>query len=387
MSSPSLTRNNSLMKELEKYVKHLIFKTAQIIIQSRQGGKTCTESQPNPKSQSWFSLAINDNTEITHEAKKVVSSAQVAGQGILSVPMCIEISLKTTEGDLLVLENWIISMKDGSDPVARPNTVYNQMGLLLKSILCVSRVLPAYKFARRQGPDTHVMCYRIFAGESSTDPLGSGQQTAQIGQVMTGFSTICVRAEYRTQMTITPCINLGCSDPNVSGSSSSQTSAQQANWVKSDHFISAENLDNAGIVRRNVNNPDYDRYGEGNTVTTSDESSEAMRIFAASPPDNFIHRRFSDHYSSNESLGVQKFRSSKLIFSILFFKSRFQTLFSVLQDRIPISRKRAQMFRIPTRSKLALLPLKNSALILSNQARQTMTFSTFSILNKTRKMK
>ena len=313
MSSPSLTRNNSLMKELEKYVKHLIFKTAQIIIQSRQGGKTCTESQPNPKSQSWFSLAINDNTEITHEAKKVVSSAQVAGQGILSVPMCIEISLKTTEGDLLVLENWIISMKDGSDPVARPNTVYNQMGLLLKSILCVSRVLPAYKFARRQGPDTHVMCYRIFAGESSTDPLGSGQQTAQIGQVMTGFSTICVRAEYRTQMTITPCINLGCSDPNVSGSSSSQTSAQQANWVKSDHFISAENLDNAGIVRRNVNNPDFDRYGEGNTVTTSDESSEAMRIFAASPPDNFIHRRFSDHYSSNESLGVQKFRSSKLI--------------------------------------------------------------------------
>ena len=131
---------------------------------------------------------------------------------------------------------------------------------------------------------------------------------------MTGFSTICVRAEYRTQMTITPCINLG-SDPNISGSSSSQTSAHP-NWVKSDHFISAENLDNVGVIRRNVNNPDY---GEGNTVTTSDESSEAMRIFAASPPDNFIHRRFSDHYSSNESLGVQKFRSSKLNILILYY--------------------------------------------------------------------
>ena len=33
-----------------------------------------------------------------------------------------------------------------------------------------------------------------------------------------------------------------------------------------------------------------------------------MRIFAASPPDNFIHKRFSDHYSSNESIGI-KFRS------------------------------------------------------------------------------
>ena len=106
MSSPSLSKNNSVIKELEKYVKHMFFKTAQIIIQSRQGGKSFTESQPNPKAQSWFSLAINDNSEITHEAKKVVSSSQVAGQGILAVPICIEISLKTTEGDLLVLENW-----------------------------------------------------------------------------------------------------------------------------------------------------------------------------------------------------------------------------------------------------------------------------------------
>lgn len=161
-------------------MKHMFFKTAQIIIQSRQGGKSFTESQPNPKCQSWFSLAINDNSEITHEAKKVVSSAQVAGQGILAVPMCIEISLKTTEGDLLVLENWVVSMKDGSDPVVRPNAVYNQMGLLLKSLLCVSRVLPAYKFARSQGPDTHVMCYRVFAGEPSSNPLGSGQQTAHV---------------------------------------------------------------------------------------------------------------------------------------------------------------------------------------------------------------
>ena len=81
---------------------------------------------------------------------------------------------------MLVLENWVVSMKDGSDPVVRPNAVYNQMGLLLKSLLCVSRVLPAYKFARSQGPDTHVMCYRVFAGEPSTNPLGSGQQTAHV---------------------------------------------------------------------------------------------------------------------------------------------------------------------------------------------------------------
>ena len=41
-------------------------------------------------------------------------------------------------------------------------------------------MLPAYKFARSQGPDTHVMCYRVFAGEPSSNPLGSGQQTAHV---------------------------------------------------------------------------------------------------------------------------------------------------------------------------------------------------------------
>ena len=53
---------------------------------------------------------------------------------------------------------------------------------------------------------------------------------------------------------------------------------------------------------------DLDCFGADNTVTTSDESSDAMRIFAASPPDNYVHKRFSDHYSSNESIGI-KFRS------------------------------------------------------------------------------
>ena len=147
MSSPAPSLKTSF-KELEKYVKHMFFKTSQIIIQSRQGGKSLTESQPNPKSQSWFSLAINDNAEISHEAKKVLSHAQVSGQGLLAAPICIEISLKTTEGDLLVMENWVLSKEDrNSDPNIRPNTLYNQMGLLLKSILCVSRVLPAYKFS------------------------------------------------------------------------------------------------------------------------------------------------------------------------------------------------------------------------------------------------
>ena len=80
----------------------------------------------------------------------------------------------------------------------------------------------------------------------------------QIGQVMTGYSTICVRVEYRTQMTITPCCKTGGmgSDPNFSCSSSSQQSAPF--WAKSDHF--GEHLElgttgGGGVIRKNISNP------------------------------------------------------------------------------------------------------------------------------------
>ena len=38
-------------------------------------------------------------------------------------------------------------------------TVYNRMGVLLKSLISVSRVTPAYKIARKQGHD-YILCYR-----------------------------------------------------------------------------------------------------------------------------------------------------------------------------------------------------------------------------------
>jgi len=51
-------------------------------------------------------------------------------------------------------------------------TVYNRMGLLLKSLLTVTRVTPAYKLSRRQSPDSYVICYRIYMGEPQLHHLG-----------------------------------------------------------------------------------------------------------------------------------------------------------------------------------------------------------------------
>lgn len=106
---------------------------------------------------------------------------------ITSSPMCVEISLKTTEGDTMVLESWVMAIKKDKVPSCEPimanrgsNTIYNHMSLLLKSLLCVSRVLPAYKLSRRQGPESFVICYRIFAGEPATSVLGDGFQTCPV---------------------------------------------------------------------------------------------------------------------------------------------------------------------------------------------------------------
>ena len=190
---PRSASNANDKKELEKYAKYLFYKTAQIVVQSRQGGRLYTESQPSPASQSWFCLAINDNSEITHEARRATGHHSVLGQ-----TLCIEISLKTIEGDSMVLETWVLSWRDPSDPTVRlNNTVYNHMGLLLKSLLCVTRSTPAYRLSRRQGPETFVVCYRIYQGEPCLGLLGNGYQSSNVGQVVTHVGTLNLRVDYR----------------------------------------------------------------------------------------------------------------------------------------------------------------------------------------------
>lgn len=117
-----------------------------------------------------FNLAVHDLPEVLAEAKKVLCGEAISS----SIPLCIEISLRTVEGDTMVLETWSLGvLPEQSDPTIRVTyTVYNRMGILLKSLLSISRVTPAYKLSRRQGPDSYVICYRIYMGEPQLHTLG-----------------------------------------------------------------------------------------------------------------------------------------------------------------------------------------------------------------------
>ncbi|KAK3745895.1 hypothetical protein QZH41_017872 [Actinostola sp. cb2023] len=80
----------------------------QVIVQSRNGEKVHTTSKPPAIGQHWFNLAIDDMPEITAETKKSMGGCLPS----MDQPMCIEISLKTSEGETMVLETWCLGMNN-----------------------------------------------------------------------------------------------------------------------------------------------------------------------------------------------------------------------------------------------------------------------------------
>lgn len=183
-------------KDLDKFIKFFALKTVQVIVQARLGEKICTRSSSSPTGSDWFNLAIKDIPEVTHEAKKAL-----AGQlPSIGRSMCVEISLKTSEGDSMELETWCLEMNEKCDKDIKVSyTVYNRLSLLLKSLLAITRVTPAYKLSRKQGHD-YVILYRIYFGEVQLAGLGEGFQTVRVGIVGTPIGTITLSCAYRTNL-------------------------------------------------------------------------------------------------------------------------------------------------------------------------------------------
>ncbi|XP_075950554.1 autophagy-related protein 13 isoform X1 [Anarhichas minor] len=183
-------------KDLDKFIKFFALKTVQVIVQARLGEKICTRSSSSPTGSDWFNLAIKDIPEVTHEAKKALAG-QLPGIGR---SMCVEISLKTSEGDSMELETWCLEMNEKCDKDIKVSyTVYNRLSVLLKSLLAITRVTPAYKLSRKQGHD-YVILYRIYFGEVQLSGLGEGFQTVRIGVVGTPVGTVTLSCAYRTNL-------------------------------------------------------------------------------------------------------------------------------------------------------------------------------------------
>lgn len=198
MEEKSRTLGVQEERDLKKFLKFLSQKAVQVIVQSRLGEKIHTKSKPNAMGQDWFNLAINDHPDVTSEVKKVMTNGKLPSK---DGAMCVEISLKTSEGETMVLETWCLSINDRVDPNAKVTyTVYNRIGMLLKSLLSVTRVTPAYQLSRKQGTD-FIMCYKVYFGEVRFQELGEGFQTLRVGSIGTPVGSITLSAAYRTKLT------------------------------------------------------------------------------------------------------------------------------------------------------------------------------------------
>ena len=284
-------------KDLDKFTKYLSMKAVQVIIQSRLGERLAAASNPDVTAgTTWFNLAVKDSGEVQSEVKKALSGS-IPSPGL---PLVCEVSLKTAEGDSLVLEVWRLAVVAGGDPAVKvTHQVYNRMSLLLKSLVTVARVTPAYKLSRRQGPDSYVICYRVMLGDPVKPPdLGEGALTARVGQVTSPVSTIVCCVDYRTNMTIT------------------QRETSQPILVKSDHFeahhetgTTAEPYQGRGSGP--FRHSDCESSDNNLGGVTSDESqTDAMRIFATSPPErDGLHHQAQGHRprtDSNSSVSSQE---------------------------------------------------------------------------------
>ncbi|XP_078271243.1 autophagy-related protein 13 isoform X7 [Rhinoraja longicauda] len=255
-------------KDLDKFIKFFALKTVQVIVQARLGEKICTRSSSSPTGSDWFNLAIKDIPEVTHEAKKALAG-QLPGIGR---SMCVEISLKTSEGDSMELETWCLEMSEKCDKEIKVSyTVYNRLSLLLKSLLAITRVTPAYKLSRKQGHD-YVILYRIYFGEVQLSGLGEGFQTVRVGMVGTPVGTITLSCAYRTNLAFMSSRQLERTQPIMG--------------IIIDHFVDRPYSGSSPLHPCNYRAPNEEDAGTFPSVNDSQEVYTTS--FSTSPPSQMV---------------------------------------------------------------------------------------------------
>lgn len=272
----SAQRLNAAERDLEKFIKFLVLKSTQVVVQSRLGEKMQTQCNPLAGSD-WFNIAVQDHPEVLDETKRALNLK--TGESILQrLPLCVEISLKTTEGDQMVLEVWSLDLlqpQNGASPATNDlnpegqtlkaaHAIYNRMGIMLKSLISLTRTTPAYKLSRRQCPDSYGIFYRIYVDRPQVHTLGEGHKHVKIGQLSTIVGSLVMSVAYRTKLTISP----------TAAQSESNTI-----MLKSDHFRPATD----------ANTPGNQQQTQNGTVV-----AKKLGLGALNPSQGTADRRFID---------------------------------------------------------------------------------------------
>ena len=187
---------NSTKKETEKYVKFFTYKSLQVIVHSRSGDKSKTSSKANAVGVDWFNIAIpggNIETEIQKEVKNEFANKSPVVQD----PLWLNVYLKTAEGHDSLLETWNICFTDKADAsIKNCFDVYNKLSLLLKSLISVTRSLPAYQLTRKKEKDFSFY-YKILAEPPTREEISELPEKNKVGSVATMFGAVLISVFFK----------------------------------------------------------------------------------------------------------------------------------------------------------------------------------------------
>lgn len=196
--------NISDKNEFTKFTKSLAYKSVQVIVESRKGIKIEANTKSVTSDTDWFNLQIPDSSEVNQATKNALPSDRVLET--IRSQLHVEISVQTEDGDEMVLELWTLGLDETQfdTSLKAMNTVYFRMGILLKSLITITRITPAYHLSRKQRTESFTIFYRVYNGEPKLKALGDSVKKIQAGMLKTPLGGICFSVAYRTNFSISP---------------------------------------------------------------------------------------------------------------------------------------------------------------------------------------
>ncbi|CAK1589445.1 unnamed protein product [Parnassius mnemosyne] len=204
MAPDAAFSNISDKNEFTKFTKFLAYKGVQVIVESRKGVKIEANSKPRTSDSDWFNLQIPDSPEVNQATKNALPSDKILET--IRSQLHVEISVQTEDGDEMVLELWTLELDETQfdTSLKAMNTVYFRMGILLKSVITISRITPAYHLSRKQRTESFTIFYRVYNGEPKLKALGDSVKKIQAGMLKTPLGGLCFTVSYRTNFSISP---------------------------------------------------------------------------------------------------------------------------------------------------------------------------------------
>ncbi|CAK1547596.1 unnamed protein product [Leptosia nina] len=204
MAPDAAFSNISDKNEFTKFTKFLAYKGVQVIVESRKGIKIEPNTKQHSSDTDWFNLQIPDSPEVNQATKNALPSDRILET--IRSQLNVEISVQTEDGDEMVLELWTLGLDETQfdSSLKAMNTIYFRMGILLKSLITITRITPAYHLSRKQRTESFTIFYRVYSGEPKFKALGDSVKKVQAGMLKTPLGGLGFSVSYRTNFSISP---------------------------------------------------------------------------------------------------------------------------------------------------------------------------------------